>query len=482
MSSNLLFRVDSSKSIGVGHATRCIALAHMLKEDFTISFFSKDLVKALETEIKGAGWALFKIENEQSFFDEINDGDIIVLDGYHFTLEYQKKIKEVGALLCFIDDLVVQVSNADMVINYCPGIATHQYKSAPYTRFLLGPEFVLLRPLFLQQARMRRTIASVESVLICFGGADPKNLTEQALDVVCRMPQFRRISVVTGPAYQSQSHISDYLLTDSRIVHYSSVTEAQMLTLMSQSDLAIVPASGVLLEALSVGCIIISGFYTENQRSNYNNFLSANFFIDAGGFSDEELTIAINRAFAATSRVGPFDGASGTRLRRAFHFLSLRSKIKLRDAEPSDVDVTFSWASDSSIRAFSFTQHKITWREHVQWFQSKLEDRDCVYLLAELGGQLVGSVRFDISEQQAIINYLVSPQFQGNGVGQAILTNGLEILFTRQAHLKKVIGYVMKSNGASIRIFLNLGFLIREFDNDTLMFEKDIYDEVILNK
>ena len=38
-----------------------------------------------------------------------------------------------------------------------------------------------------------------------------------------------------------------------------------MLETMLESDLAIVPASGILFEVLAVGCIVITGSYVNNQ-------------------------------------------------------------------------------------------------------------------------------------------------------------------------------------------------------------------------
>ena len=67
-----------------------------------------------------------------------------------------------------------------------------------------------------------------------------------------------------------------------------------MLKTMLEADLAILPASGILLEALAAGCRVISGRYAENQKLVYENYKNAGLFFDAGNFEPEEIREAIN--------------------------------------------------------------------------------------------------------------------------------------------------------------------------------------------
>ena len=62
------------------------------------------------------------------------------------------------------------------------------------------------------------------------------------------------------------------------------IDEEQLLALMKEADLAIVPSSGILLESLAAGCRIISGMYTDNQQFIYSAYRDAGCFIDAGNF------------------------------------------------------------------------------------------------------------------------------------------------------------------------------------------------------
>ena len=43
-------RTDGSPEIGLGHLTRCIALAYMLKKDFAITFVCKEIPEKISRE------------------------------------------------------------------------------------------------------------------------------------------------------------------------------------------------------------------------------------------------------------------------------------------------------------------------------------------------------------------------------------------------------------------------------------------------
>lgn len=268
-------RTDGSPEIGLGHLTRCIALAYMLKKDFAITFVCKEIPEKISRELDESQFALLKID-DSVFFDLLKPKDIVILDGYHFNTNYQKIIKAKGGKLVCIDDLHDKEFVADLIINHAPGMKPGDYQAKPYTQFALGFKYSLLRPAFLEQAKKKRKIETTETVMICFGGADYKNLTESTLKVVLEFDELKKIIVITGSAYNYLDRLSQLIQTDKRVVHFHSVGEDQMVAIMQNTDLAIVPASGILFEALAVGCRVIFGYYVENQKyfSDYLKHIS----------------------------------------------------------------------------------------------------------------------------------------------------------------------------------------------------------------
>jgi UDP-2,4-diacetamido-2,4,6-trideoxy-beta-L-altropyranose hydrolase len=308
----LYIRTDASGTIGLGHLIRCTSLAYMLNEYFEIKFFCKEIPEKSKQEL--STFHLQVIESELQFFNQLNKDLIIVLDGYHFDTIYQQKIKEAGSKLICIDDLHDQSFVADLIINHAPGIKPSNYIARPDTTFALGLDYALLRPAFLNQAKKKRTVQSISSLFICFGGADIKNLTHTTLKTAIAFNKFNVIYVVTGSAYKYLHFLDSLVSTDSRIQHFHAITENEVLQLMVKSDLAVVPSSGILYEAIAAGCITISGWYVENQRNIYKGFRDLNSIIAVEDFKDLSRIINNLELRDRLPRQDIIDGLSGTRI------------------------------------------------------------------------------------------------------------------------------------------------------------------------
>lgn len=318
MKPKLYIRADSNSQVGLGHLMRCIALAKMLRDEFSIVFYCNEISEIFISEIKNDDFDLVMIENESEFLEKITLKEIVVLDGYNFDTEYQRKVKAKGCVLVCIDDLHDKDFVADLIINHAPGINASDYKAQPYTKFALGLEYVLLRPPFLEQAKKLRVISRFENVLICFGGSDFKNLTLKVLGSVIKFKEFNKIIVITGPEYSTSAEFLQLVQSDYRIRHLHSLNEKQMLTSMLEAELAIVPASGILFEVLAAGCFAISGYYVENQKSIYTGFQKANIILGANNFMqiDLQIKLLLDTNFVVMNKV--IDGESGLKVLEIF--------------------------------------------------------------------------------------------------------------------------------------------------------------------
>src|ERR1700744_1135916 len=201
MKPEIYIRADGSSKIGLGHIVRCTALAHMLKDNFKITFVCKEIPEQSKVDLQKSDFELILINTEEEFFKLLDLDKIVVLDGYDFDTNYQKKIKSTGCKLVCIDDLHDKEFVADLIINHAPGVKPKNYKAQLYTQFALGLDYALLRPAFLEQAKKERKIENIKTVLICFGGADFKNLTESTLQTVSQFKEFKNILVITGTSY-----------------------------------------------------------------------------------------------------------------------------------------------------------------------------------------------------------------------------------------------------------------------------------------
>lgn len=325
MNKSIIIRVDGDQNIGLGHLVRCLSLAQMLKSEFqNIQFVSKRITSKLKNEVISGGFLVHEIQKENEFFSLLNDETIAVVDGYTFDLEYQKQIKAIGSKLVFIDDLHKMKFVADLIINQAPGVTQVDYDAQDYTKFCLGPDYSLLRPHFLKEARIPRVIKEIQSVFICFGGADFKNLTELVAKYILTDQDIREINVVVGSANNNVKGLQ-YLAEKNpeKIKLAVGLNDAEMSEMMLKSQIAIVPASGILFEVIALNLIAVSGYYINNQKAIYTGFKKNNAFYDAKSFS----TYDLDTAFKQAKLKGPegkflqenlIDGLSADRIKAMF--------------------------------------------------------------------------------------------------------------------------------------------------------------------
>ena len=149
--------------------------------------------------------------------------------------------------------------------------------------------------------------------------------------------------------------------------------------------------------------------------------------------------------------------------------------LKLREATKNDFDMTFQWASDSNIRKYSFQQEAITQEKHYAWYNSKINDPYCLYLLLEKDSEVIGSIRYEINkENEALISYLIDNDYHGHGYGNALLSLSLRILTEKYPTLKQLVGFVIPENINSRKIFERQGYLLDSSDQKKLKYIKQL--------
>ena len=163
-------------------------------------------------------------------------------------------------------------------------------------------------------------------------------------------------------------------------------------------------------------------------------------------------------------------------LENKYHNIIIHSKFydktALRKVKYFDCLTLFNWANNPTVRLNSLNNNLIKIEDHKIWLKEKLDSRNCSYYLLIDNGNNIGSVRFDIdNDNNALISYLVDPLYHGRGYGKKILVLGLEKLRSERI-INKLIGYVKHNNVASIKIFNDLGFKEVGNNGGVLKFER----------
>jgi benzil reductase ((S)-benzoin forming) len=164
--------------------------------------------------------------------------------------------------------------------------------------------------------------------LICFGGADPLNLTQVVLTQVQKNNQFNSIIVVTGPGYAYSDSLIKTIERDHRVIYHHAIDENEIIIVMQMADVAIVPASGILYEALAFKIPVITGTYIANQALFLKAFQSFKQVYTINSFEPELVQRAIDKVLADDVCFDDvIDGESGSRILDLFRGLLPKTYI-----------------------------------------------------------------------------------------------------------------------------------------------------------
>jgi UDP-2,4-diacetamido-2,4,6-trideoxy-beta-L-altropyranose hydrolase len=485
--SKIIFRADGSADIGFGHIYRLLSLAQMLYKNFDCIFVSHEAQEFLIKELNEIGVSFVKVESIQyQFPDERKAGDevafdmkdilkgeeIIVLDGYWFGKQYQQAVKSKGCTVVYIDDLIEEGAIADIVINHSLGVSISEYKKiAPSTSIYTGSQYSLIQ--VPEKFRHQQTNKDIYSqLLISMGGADPLNFTCKILneypDFICR---FKKVIIVAGDSYKHLHQLKTIINDFSNVQLLQAVPKHDLLAIMQASTAAILSSSTIAVEYAHVGGALAVVQTAVNQKYLYKGLIE-----NEVAFPVEKIASASENEIARIqlNQKKIFDGRSDERFVKLFNELSIQSSFSFINAGKEHLHITYQWASDPVVRAYSYNQNPIIFEEHRNWFSKKILQPNCIYLLGLWENEIVGSLRFDIKNSNALISYLVSPKYHGKGIGRVLLAKGLDYLAQHNKNVTSATGHVMLQNIASVKIFERLGFSRTE-ENSQLIFSKNIY-------
>lgn len=467
MPAKVIIRADGNAHIGLGHVVRCLALAEMLRPDFECRFLIREPLPALRVQIAAIcpDWLELPADanpeqEARQVAAQVQAGDIVVLDGYHFRQEYQRRVKSSGCRLVCIDDIHAHPFLADAIINHAGGIHPSDYEALPTTRFYLGLEYVLLRPAFLAAARTRRQAVApnTRSLLICFGGADPRNDTLRVLAQAIEARAAAHYHLVVGSAYPHREALTSWVAgQDVAVSLHENLSAEAMAALMRECAQAVTPPSTVAYEYLCAGRTLYLHQIADNQRRMLDYLTHSGLAFHWGEFPVD----AGRAARALEQRQAVFDGQSDRRIRAIFHALLLQA----RPARAEDVALFYAWANDPLVRAQSYTTAPIPWEDHQRWYANKIRQENVLLLVVEYAGQAAGQVRFEWEgEGRAILSYSLAAEYRGRGLSHLLLAAAIAYFRARQSGPLTVVGYVKKDNIASCRAFIKLNFNEAETD------------------
>lgn len=268
-----LIRTDAYEDIGTGHLMRCLALAQGIKNHGDeVVFITYCKSEELADRLLKEGFVihvLTKIGNINDTFAILNEENPqwVILDGYHFDTAYQKAIKGAGYKCCVVDDYAhLDHYYADIIINQDYGAKRFTYKTEPYTRLLLGPEYIFLRREFLEFGDYTRELPEkADKILITLGGGDAENHTLKILRAMNLINFPLTVRIIVGAV---NPHYESVLREAKKSRHAVGIFRAaqDMARMMAWADVAVSAGGTTVWELAYMGLPALLCVVAENQR------------------------------------------------------------------------------------------------------------------------------------------------------------------------------------------------------------------------
>lgn len=497
----IVFRVDGSSRIGVGHVMRCLALAQEFrtlgaKVEFICRRHTGNLIRQIEQDgflvhalpslkdrptsdcqtsvgdLRPEDWLSVSVDQdifETSSIVKRQEPDWLVIDHYGIDIHWESQLHELVPKIMVIEDLTNRSHNCEVILNqnfFSRKFDQYRGRIPPDCVHFVGPEFALLRPEFIQ-ARLQRqqTGKCVERVLLFFG-ADPPNVTT-ALLITLSHPDFDHLKV---DVVLSAGSIHRDAVAKAVAKHPNArlhIQTEEISALMIESDLCIGAGGVSMLERLCVGLPSLVVTIASNQERSSLELFREGYLVwhtTSENLDLEQLHAALENAVArpflleAIAKKG-MELVTGSGARIVAEFIvngNLPNELNARHARLLDCETYWDWANDELVRINAFQSSNIEWETHREWFQKKMSSNDSRLIIAESAIGPVGQVRFDRVGEFWVVDFSVARQFRGHDRGQEVLALAIELF--RKSSPAPLVAEVKEENCASVKVFQKLGF------------------------
>ena len=201
----ILYKVDGSEKIGMGHVFRSFFLIQKLKKKYDVIIFTENFTKS-EEFFKKKNFKLiaykktdqFKVFKEIILNFKINKfiNDSIFFDKKIYTL-----LKATNCKCFFLDTKGIRATDNFYCINTFIKIK-HKHKN-----HYDGLKYIITDPSlkFKKNYKLNKSI----KLLLHFGGTDDRKLNIKILDILPKIKNLKKVSIILGPAL-NYKHVKIY--------------------------------------------------------------------------------------------------------------------------------------------------------------------------------------------------------------------------------------------------------------------------------
>jgi len=482
---SLLLRADASPTIGVGHLSRCVALATAAR------------LRGWDVALCGSFTAGDWLIGDLPVVPVLRPADVVVVD------HYELGSVSASSLVVSLEDGPFGRRRADIVVDANLAVSDRPDDGSPVV--LRGPAYAPLRA-EIRAARAARGPGSTppKVVVVMGGGAAPSAVaaTVSALRETGVPADVRAISAVP-------------------VAGVEVIPPTPSLpTLFAEADLVVSAAGVTLLELCCIGVPTALVQIADNQAAGYaaavDQGLAAGLGTDPRAHVETLRSLLLHRderealARTASSTVDgkgadrildavestlelstggavihsppheppnrhppPIEWQGGTPPGSGGGWVSreetIKAEVVVRVAALADSALLLAWRNDSRTRAWSRTPTPVAPAEHVAWLTRVLDDPDRRLLVAEFDGEPVGTVRFDRDGDVWEVSITVAPEARGRRLAVPIL-----IAAERTLGPATIRANVHRDNVASLALFERAGYRPDSTDDPWRWFVKAV--------
>lgn len=138
----------------------------------------------------------------------------------------------------------------------------------------------------------------------------------------------------------------------------------------------------------------------------------------------------------------------------------INKTISLNKIEKDDCDIILNWRNDPISRLNSKNKNLILKKDHIKWFNLKLNSKNDITLIAKISHLRLGTVRYDkIDEKLFEVSINLNPNFRKIGLSKKILKLSEKKIKAKGMLIK---AFVLKENLASIKLFKSCNYKIHK--------------------
>jgi len=294
----ILIRCDGGASLGMGHVSRCLALAAEFRNEHgcEVTFAMRDAGSAGVAAVRSSAYAVEVIADPEGAdygpsllaLTSSHAARAIVVDVRdRLSRAALDAVRASGVRVATIDDGSDRRFASDLAF-YPP---VPQVEEMDWTGFagqrFAGWDWVLLQREFVNPVAQGFSPAEATypiDILVTMGGSDPAGMTVFALDALNLLPRPLAVQVVVGPAFSRASSLAEIVAHSKHAVRVSQGLDA-VAPLMRASRLAVASFGVTAYELAACGVPAVHLCLTADHARSSSAFEQAQIAESLGVFS-----------------------------------------------------------------------------------------------------------------------------------------------------------------------------------------------------